>query len=115
MNVIQKIIELLLTFTLINLDTYIGLLQLLLSFHRYTSKPGLTYAIALEWPKDETLYLGSPVPAENATVNLLGLPGVEFPWKPLSEKGGMKIIIPPLSASDLPCQWAWVFKMTNVK
>lgn len=87
----------------------------MLSFHRYTSKPGLTYAIALEWPKEETLYLGSPVPAENATVNLLGLPGVEFPWKPLSEKGGMKIIIPPLSASDLPCQWAWVFKMTNVE
>lgn len=81
----------------------------------YTSKPGVTYAITLEWPKEETLNLGSPVPAENASVNLLGLPGVKFPWKPLSEEKGMKIAIPPLVASELPCQWAWVFKMTNVK
>ncbi|KAJ7386265.1 Tissue alpha-L-fucosidase [Desmophyllum pertusum] len=81
----------------------------------YTSKPGLTYAIVLEWPKADTLSLGVPVPTEETTVTLLGLPGVKFSWKQLSVDKGIIITIPPLSVSDLPCQWAWVFRMSNVK
>ena len=84
-------------------------------FNRYTSKPGLTYAIVLEWPKADTLSLGVPVPTEETTVTLLGLPGVKFSWKQLSVDKGIIITIPPLSVSDLPCQWAWVFRMSNVK
>ena len=82
---------------------------------RYTSKAGLTYAIVLDWPTTYTLTLGEPTPTEDTVITLLGLPDVKFPWKPMSEGKGVIITIPPLPASDLPCQWAWVFKMTDVQ
>jgi len=81
---------------------------------RYTSKPGLTYAIVLDWPKTDTLTLGVPIPTEATVITLLGLPDVKFPWKQRQDKGVI-IAIPPLPVSDLPCQWAWVFRMTHVQ
>ena len=82
---------------------------------RYTSKPGVTYAIVLDWPKTDTLTLGEPIPTEATVITLLGLPDVKFPWKQISEYKGVIITIPPLPVSDLPCQWAWVFRMTHVQ
>jgi len=82
---------------------------------RYTSKEGLTYAIVLDWPKTDTLTLGVPIPAEATVITLLGLPDVKFSWKQFSEDKGVIITIPPLPVSDLPCQWAWVFRMTHVQ
>jgi len=82
---------------------------------RYTSKPGVTYAIVLDWPKTDTLTLGVPIPTEATVITLLGLPDVKFPWKQISEYKGVIIAIPPLPVSDLPCQWAWVFRMTYVQ
>ena len=82
---------------------------------RYTSKPGLTYAIVLDWPKTDMLTLGAPIPTEATVITLLGLPDVKFPWKQMSENKGVIITIPPLSVSDLPCQWAWVLRMTHVQ
>ncbi|XP_020615968.1 alpha-L-fucosidase-like isoform X2 [Orbicella faveolata] len=81
----------------------------------YTSKPGVTYAIVLDWPKTDTLTLGVPIPTEATVITLLGLPDVKFPWKQISEYKGVIIAIPPLPVSDLPCQWAWVFRMTYVQ
>lgn len=69
----------------------------------------------LDWPKADTLSLGVPIPTEATNITLLGLPDVKFPWKQMSADKGIIITIPPLSVSDLPCQWAWVFRMTNVK
>ena len=82
---------------------------------RYTSKPGVTYAIVLDWPKTDTLTLGVPIFTEATVVTLLGLPNVKFPWKQISEHKGVIITIPHLPVSDLPCQWAWVLRMTNVQ
>jgi len=50
----------------------------LLSWERYTSKPGVTYAIALEWPTTGLLNLTCPIPVANTTVTLLGLPDVKL-------------------------------------
>ncbi|CAH3121422.1 unnamed protein product [Porites lobata] len=81
----------------------------------YTSKPGLTYAITLEWPTTGTLNLSVPVTTATTTVNLLGLPDVKIPWKALTSHSGIMISVPPLTVSEMPCKWAWVFKMSNVE
>lgn len=72
----------------------------------------MVYAIVLEWPKTNSLQLGIPMATQDTTITMLGL-RVEFLWKPLSEKSGIMISIPPLY--ELPCQWAWVFRLENVK
>ena len=69
----------------------------------------------LDWPKTDTLTLGAPIFTEATVVTLLGLPDVKFPWKQISEHKGVIITIPHLPFSDLPCQWAWVLRMTNVQ
>ena len=93
-----------------------GLSSLTLSIAvcRYTSKNEAIYAIALEWPSTGVLNLTVPVTSESTTVTLLGLPDVKISWMPLSDKNGISIMIPGLSVSELPCQWAWVFKMIGV-
>ena len=83
---------------------------------RYTSRAdeNLTYAIVLEWPKVDALILGRPIPGVETTVTLLGL-DIKFSWTRLTEEAGVVISIPPLSVSELPCQWAWIFRMSNLQ
>jgi len=81
----------------------------------YTSKPGVTYAIALEWPTTGLLNLTCPIPMANTTITLLGLPDVKLSWTRLMPCFGISITVPPLSVAELPCQWARVFRMTNVE
>lgn len=81
----------------------------------YTSKNEAIYAIALEWPSTGVLNLTVPVTSESTTVTILGLPDVKISWMPLSDKNGISILIPQLSVSELPCRWAWVFKMIGVQ
>ena len=90
-------------------------LTLLILVSRYTSKTDATYAIALEWPSAGMLNLSVPIPTASTTVTLLGLPDVKLSWKHLTEQNGIMITVPNLSVAELPCQWAWVFRMTDIK
>lgn len=87
-------------------------------FSRYTSKNSLTgndtsvYAIVLQWPNTD-LVLGAPSPTETTKVNLLGYPDAEITWS--EAKGGMILHIPVIPFNKMPCQWAWVFKITGLK
>jgi alpha-L-fucosidase len=76
----------------------------------YTRKAGAVYAIALAWP-GKTLSLATPVPGPGTRVELLGVKG-DLPWR--SGQPGMVIEVPALSVSELPCQHAWVFKLSGL-
>jgi len=78
---------------------------------RYTSKGQDLYALCLAWPGCE-LVLESPKPSEATVVTLLGKPG-SLPWK--TQDGKMRIEVPPLSVDDVPCRYAYVFKLTGVQ
>jgi len=77
---------------------------------RYTSKKDTVYAICLEWP-GRNLLLNNPRPAEKTVVTLLGI-NQPLEWK-MSE-GKMKIEVPLLSVEEMPCSFAYVFKLTPV-
>ncbi|ESO99505.1 hypothetical protein LOTGIDRAFT_158596 [Lottia gigantea] len=79
----------------------------------YTMKNSDVYAIVLDWPTTSTLSLGAPNPQPDTTVSLLGYNGGTFTWKS-RQGGGMDIMIPAISANKMPCQWAWVFKLSGL-
>ena len=75
------------------------------------------YAITLKWPSSGGLDLGEPIPTRDTEVTLLGL-GTRISWEPLefdNQRDGMFLRIPALTISELPCQWAWVFKLNNIE
>jgi alpha-L-fucosidase len=77
----------------------------------FTAKGDAVYAITLGWPGRE-LRLIQPKAAENATVTMLGY---SEPLKWRNENGRMVIEVPPLSVDEVPCQYAYAFKLTGVK
>ncbi|XP_069125094.1 alpha-L-fucosidase-like [Argopecten irradians] len=83
----------------------------------YTSKETVNgtvvYAIVLDWPKINLLLLGAPDMANDTTVSMVGYPG-ELKWVP-GTISGVVVEIPPIPYGKLPCQYAWVFKFTNLK
>lgn len=81
----------------------------------YTNKPkeDAVYAISFEWPTNFLLKLDAPVPTNKTTVSLLGYPE-KILWNKTYEPNGIVIKIPPIPESLMPCQWVWVFKLTNV-
>ena len=81
---------------------------------RYTlqEKSKHVYAIILDWPSESTIQLGAPVTNQDTTVTMLGL-DMKFSWKPVPGKSGIVITVPPIH--QLPCKWAWVFRLENVK
>ncbi|XP_046581904.1 alpha-L-fucosidase-like [Haliotis rubra] len=83
----------------------------------YTSKKSATgisvYAIALSWPKGDNLELAAPQAGPATKVALLGYPGY-FDFK-AGATSGMTIMIPGIPPNRLPCQWAWVFRLDNLK
>ncbi|XP_050414721.1 alpha-L-fucosidase [Patella vulgata] len=83
----------------------------------YTEKRDSTgglnvYAINLNWPTGMTLSLGVPMPTTSTEVTLLGYP-VPFKWQKRST-GGIDILIPKIGFNEMPCKWAWTFKLTNL-
>ena len=84
---------------------------------RYTTKytkanDDMAYAIILnEFPTTSSIVLGEPVTTKNTVVTMLGVEK-DLKWSPASEKGGIEIFIPPYF--QLPCSYAWVFKLENV-
>lgn len=68
------------------------------------------YAFVFTWPEN-TLVLGAPVPSATTQVTLLGFEG-QFKFSQRS--GGVIIInIPVIPFNKMPCDWLWVFKITN--
>ncbi|CAG5131393.1 unnamed protein product [Candidula unifasciata] len=70
------------------------------------------YAIVLSWPESSNLTLASPVTTANTTVTMLGY-NTPFKWSPLPNSG-LQIQIPAIPFNQLPCKWAWVFKLTGI-
>ncbi|XP_067673730.1 alpha-L-fucosidase-like [Haliotis asinina] len=83
----------------------------------YTSKKSATgisvYAIALNWPKGGKLELAVPQAGPATTVTLLGYPE-HFDFQ-AGTTSGMTITVPAIPADQMPCQWAWVFRLDNLK
>ncbi|MCQ2317887.1 MAG: hypothetical protein MJZ90_03055 [Bacteroidales bacterium] len=73
----------------------------------YTTKDGVLYAIAIEFPQDE-LILNIPKPADDAKVVMLGCDKV-LPWR--YENGKMIIDTTPLKYNDLKSTAAWTFEI----
>jgi alpha-L-fucosidase len=86
-------------------------------FGRYTSQKSAAattvYAISLAWPKDNMLTLAAATATPLTKVSMLGYKGT-LDWKSLGPSGGIVVLIPPISPDQLPCQWAWVFKLENL-
>ncbi|XP_071115108.1 alpha-L-fucosidase-like [Haliotis cracherodii] len=86
----------------------------------YTSKKSSegtdVYAIILSWPTEGVITLHRPAPdPANTVVTLLGYSSGAFEWTSAGPTGGISITIPVIPANKMPCKWAWVFKITNVK
>lgn len=69
----------------------------------------LVYAFLLEWPENNIVTLGAPKPSNKTVVNLLGHSGY-IPWKS-GPNGGIQLHIPDIPYSQMPCLWAWTFRI----
>jgi alpha-L-fucosidase len=82
----------------------------------YTSKKSdsgtSAYAIVLKWPTSGVLTLGAVTASPGMTVSLLGY-SAKFDFKP-RPTGGIDVTIPVIPANEMPCKWAWVFKLSNL-
>lgn len=75
------------------------------------------YALLLEWPKPDhegmlSLTLGAPTPSKDTVVTLLGYPHT-IPWHSTGQQG-MLLAIPFISFTDMPCEWAWAFRIDHL-
>ncbi|KAH3819041.1 plasma alpha-L-fucosidase-like [Dreissena polymorpha] len=81
--------------------------------NRTTTESTTVYAITLSWPRNNSVYLGSPFPSKQTTVvSLLGYEH-KLNWEPAGDNG-MIISLPQLSQSEYPCQWAWTLKLEGL-
>lgn len=82
----------------------------------YTSKYQVVYAIALGWPQDEVLTLGSVKADATTTVELLGYQGGTLAFQQQDEL--LSITFPSMSKYTRQCgehcQWAYTLKLQNV-
>lgn len=84
----------------------------------YTSKSAengvlSVYAIALDLPVSGSMELGVPKPSQDTIVTWLGYEEGSIKWT----VSGNNIVleIPKILPNQLPCEWAWVFKIENLK
>uniref|UniRef100_A0A3Q1HZB6 alpha-L-fucosidase n=1 Tax=Acanthochromis polyacanthus TaxID=80966 RepID=A0A3Q1HZB6_9TELE len=79
----------------------------------YTSRPQekSIFAILLEWPNTGAVILSEPVATQGQT-QLLGHGSLQ--WEPV-KPSGLQVLLPQLSFSQMPCQWAWTLRLTGVK
>jgi alpha-L-fucosidase len=87
------------------------------SYVWYTSKKSDTglsvYAISLSWPKDGLLILGAVTSTSQTTVRMLGYPD-GLKWASLGPMGGIVVNVPAIPDEQMPCRWAWVFRLDNM-
>ena len=74
----------------------------------FMAKDDAVYAITTNWPKTELLF-DIPKPSADTAVTLLGRDG-NLKWK--YNNGKIHIDVSDISPALLPCDHAWVFKMT---
>ncbi|KAM6173798.1 tissue alpha-L-fucosidase [Erethizon dorsatum] len=79
----------------------------------YTSKDSAVYAIFLQWPEREVLYLKSPITTSTTRVTMLGVGG-DLKWSKDPDEG-LHISLPRLPPSALPVEFAWTVKLAGVK
>lgn len=75
--------------------------------------PAVVYATLLSWPRANNLVLGAPSPSTNTVVTLVGYSGPSFNWT-ANASGGITVVVPDINLNDMPSQWAWVLKLTNL-
>ncbi|XP_063430692.1 alpha-L-fucosidase-like [Mytilus trossulus] len=73
----------------------------------------VVYVFLLSWPTDAVLNLGAPIPSQQTEVTMLGYPD-KFIWKAGSGGKGIDTTIPIIPWNKLPCEWAWVLKLTHI-
>ena len=76
---------------------------------RYSAKDNDLFVICNEWP-GKTITLKTPKQNVNTTITMLGYDG-KIDWK--SNDNEICIEVPQLTIDQLPCQYAWVFKISN--
>lgn len=79
----------------------------------YTAKPQekSIFAILLEWPNAGFVILNEPVVTHGQTEVVLVGHG-EVPWEAV-RPSGLRVVLPPLSSTQMPCPWAWTLKITG--
>ncbi|XP_064628607.1 alpha-L-fucosidase-like [Lineus longissimus] len=78
-----------------------------------SSNSSNAYAIFLDWPKNNTLNLAVPTATPTTTVSLLGYKGQPIKWQKRSPNG-IVVKFPYIPVSQMPCEWAWTLKLTNL-
>ncbi|XP_048456949.1 plasma alpha-L-fucosidase-like [Rhincodon typus] len=81
----------------------------------YTSsaEKGVIYAIFLTWPKLGLLALGAPhVTTGRTKVTLIGYPK-PLQWEKIGDQG-LEVLMPEVNSEQLPCQWAWSLKLSDI-
>ncbi|VDI41767.1 Hypothetical predicted protein [Mytilus galloprovincialis] len=71
------------------------------------------YAILLDWPDKNYLYLNAPVASSSTSITMLGYSGY-FSYSKV-QPSGINITLPVISFSKIPSTDAWVFKLTDLK
>jgi len=89
-----------------------------LVYVRYTSQQSASsgvsvYAISLTWPQDGQLILGAVTSTPQTTVSMLGYKG-SLKWSSRGAAGGIIVTVPAIHENEMPCEWAWVFKLDHV-
>jgi alpha-L-fucosidase len=77
----------------------------------FTKKPDALYAITAGWP-GATLTLKDVAPSADTVVTMLGVPGT-LEWR--KQGKDLVVAVPSLTVDQLPCQWAFAFRVTGVK
>lgn len=82
----------------------------------YTATTDAVYAIALDWPPNNTLTLRMPNTTKTTSVSMLGC-SKSMGWMPASGSStGVIITVPALMPTELPSpQGPWVFKLAGVQ
>eukprot|EP00696_Hemimastix_kukwesjijk_P005579 gnl/Hemi2/17015_TR5651_c0_g1_i1.p1 gnl/Hemi2/17015_TR5651_c0_g1~~gnl/Hemi2/17015_TR5651_c0_g1_i1.p1 ORF type:complete len:461 (-),score=142.41 gnl/Hemi2/17015_TR5651_c0_g1_i1:167-1549(-) len=78
----------------------------------YTAKNFTVYAIATQWPANNQLVLTIPKATPTVKASLLGYAGALNVTT--TQEGLLVVSIPAISPNDIPCQWAWVFRLDGV-
>lgn len=80
-------------------------------WYTYRPQEKSVFAVLLKWPHDGLVMLGEPVVTlQSSKVELLGFGPVQ--WEMVKPKG-LWVLLPTLSYSQMPCQWAWTLKITS--
>lgn len=77
----------------------------------YTTKDGNVYAHILEWPGSTLRIPLDAKPGKNLKVSMLGLDGT-LDWK--YQKGHLIIDLSKIGYNEMPCQYAWCFKLEGL-